>query len=95
MAELSVKGLFLWFSNILLPFVLCLNLQNTVKDNIRKKVILFTENAGLLYFILLSAWTIFNLLNLWVKYQKEQEMLKKIKIEREIKEIELKKLLES
>jgi len=92
MAALSIKSLFLWLSNILLPFVIYLNLQTTVKDNIREKVNLFTSNASLLYFVLLSAWTIFNLLNLWIKYQKEQEHLKKARIEKEIKEIELKRL---
>jgi type III secretory pathway component EscU len=90
MAVLSIKSLFLWLSNILLPFVIYLNLQNTVKDDVRAKVELFTSNAGLLYFVLLAGWTIFNLLNLWIKYQKEYEYLKKARIERELKELELK-----
>jgi hypothetical protein len=90
MAALSIKSLFLWLSNILLPFVIYLNLQNTVKDEVREKVALFTSNAGLLYFILLAGWTGFNLLMLWTKYQKEQEILKKARIERELKELELK-----
>ncbi|WP_396197398.1 hypothetical protein [Flavobacterium sp.] len=90
MAALSLKSLFAYFSNMLLPFVIYLNLQNTAKDEIRAKVELFTSNANLLYFILLAMWTIFNLLNLWVKFQKEQEMLKKAKIEKELKELELK-----
>jgi type III secretory pathway component EscU len=61
-----------------------------VKDDVRAKVELFTSNAGLLYFVLLAGWTIFNLLNLWIKYQKEYEYLKKARIERELKELELK-----
>lgn len=92
MAALSIKSLFLWLSNVLLPFVIYLNLQGTVKDNIRAKVDLFTSNAKLLYFFLLAGWVAFNLLVLWVKYQKEHEILKKAKIDREIREIELKNL---
>ena len=90
MATLSINSLIFWFSNILLPFVLFLNFQNTVKEEIRAKIELFTSNANLLYFVLLAAWTVFNLLNLWIKFQKEQELLKKARIEKEIKELELK-----
>ena len=79
-------------SNILIPFVLYLNLQDTEKDQIRAKVDLFTSNAKVLYFFLLAGWVGFNLLMLWIKYQKEQEVLKKKKIDRQISEIELKKL---
>jgi hypothetical protein len=90
MAILSLNSLTFWLSNTLLPFVLFLNLQNTAKDQIRAKVELFTSNANLLYFILLAMWTVFNLLNLWIKLQKEKELLKKAKIETAIKEQELK-----
>ncbi len=79
-------------SNILIPFVLYLSMQDTAKDQIRAKVDLFTSNAKILYFFLLAGWIGFNLLMLWTKYQKEQEVLKKKKIDRQISEIELKKL---
>lgn len=92
MAALSIKSIFLWLSNILIPFVLYLNMQVTMKDAIREKVNLFTSNAQLLYAFLLSGWVIFNLLMLWIKYQKEHEILRKTKIEREIRELELKKM---
>lgn len=90
MAALSIKSIFLWFSNILIPFVLVLNMQGTVKDSIRERVEIFTSNAKLLYFFLLAGWVTFNLCLLWIKYQKEQEILRKVKIERQIKELELK-----
>ena len=90
MAAISLKSLFLWVSNILIPFVLWLNLQDTVKDSVREKVDLFTSNAKILYFFLLSGWVIFNLLMLWTKYQREQEQLRRARIERELKELELK-----
>jgi hypothetical protein len=67
-------------------------MQGTAKDQIRAKVDLFTSNAKILYFFLLAGWIGFNLLMLWTKYQKEQEVLKKKKIDRQISEIELKKL---
>lgn len=69
-----------------------MNMQVTVKDAIREKVDLFTSNAQLLYAFLLSGWVIFNLLMLWIKYQKEHEALRKARIDREIRELELKKL---
>lgn len=77
-------------SNILIPFVLYLNLQDTTTDQIRAKVDLFTSNAKILYFFLLSGWIGFNLLMIWIKYQKEQEVLTKKKIERKMAELELK-----
>jgi cell division protein FtsL len=92
MAALSLKSIFIWVSNILIPFVLWLNMQNTTKDQIRAKVDLFTSNAKILYFLLLAMWIGFNLLMLWTKYQKEQEVLKKKIIDRKISEIELKRL---
>jgi cell division protein FtsL len=67
-------------------------MQNTTKDQIRAKVDLFTSNAKILYFLLLAMWIGFNLLMLWTKYQKEQEVLKKKIIDRKISEIELKRL---
>jgi len=79
-------------SNVLIPFVLWLNLQDTTKDQLRAKVDLFTSNAKILYFFLLAMWVGFNLLMLWTKYQKEQEVLKKKIIDRKISELELKRL---
>jgi hypothetical protein len=90
MAALSIKGLIFWFSNMLLPFVLMVNFQNTIKDGIRTKIEVFTSNANLLYFILLIIWTFFNLVNLWIKFQLQKELLKKQRIETALKELQLK-----
>ena len=90
MTVLSIKSIFLCFSNILLPFVIYLNFQNSYKDDARAKIDVIISNANLLYFILLAMWTVFNLVNLWIKYQVEQETLKKARIETAIKEQELK-----
>jgi hypothetical protein len=67
-----------------------LNFQNSYKDDARAKIDVIISNANLLYFILLAMWTVFNLVNLWIKYQVEQETLKKARIETAIKEQELK-----
>lgn len=67
-------------------------MQDTAQGQIREKVDLFTSYAKVLYFFLLAGWIGFNLLMLWTKYQKELEILKKKKIDRQISEIELKKL---
>lgn len=92
MAALSIKSIFLWFSNLLLPIVLYLNMQGTIKDSFRERVELYASNAQILYAFLLAGWVGFNLLLLWTKYQKEQEILKKTKVDRERSELELKKL---
>jgi hypothetical protein len=75
---------------MLLPFVLMVNFQNTIKDGIRTKIEVFTSNANLLYFILLIIWTFFNLVNLWIKFQLQKELLKKQRIETALKELQLK-----
>ena len=75
---------------MLLPFVLMVNFQNTIKDGIRTKIEVFTSNANLLYFILLIIWTFFYLVNLWIKFQLQKELLKKQRIETALKELQLK-----
>ena len=92
MASLSLKSFFLWFSNTLLPFVLFLNLPEKLKDDLRDKVDIFTSNAQFLYFVLLSAWVIFNFINLWFKYRNVVLENKALELENKIKEEQLKQL---
>ena len=89
MAAISLKSIFIWFSNILLPFVILLNLPDEFKQDIRQKVELFTSNAKILYFFLLCFWVVVNLLLLWRKYETGHEALKTKKADRQKAEIEL------
>ena len=89
MAAITLKSLFLWISNLLLPFVIYLASPERLKQQVREKVELFTQNAQLFYLTVLCLWVIVNLLLLWLKWEKDNEAVKIKKIERQTAEIEL------